>query len=444
MGIVDNILFAVVTVVALGLFGWQVRKVWKSIQLGQPARRKDSMGARVNRTLLVAFGQQKMFKKPFPAILHGLVYVGFLVINVEVLEIMIDGVAGTHRALGFLGFFYDGLMAVNEVLGLLVIAACVILLWRRNVVKVKRFTGVEMSRWPRVDANIILVTEIVLMVFLFTFNTVDIERGTATHGAFPVSAMIAQVWPDALATEWLMLLGWWGHILGIYAFLNYLPRSKHFHIMMAFPNVYSSQLEPKGKLENVEFITKEVKAMLDPGAATDAGDGTIPRFGARDVIDLPWINLMNAYSCTECGRCTAVCPANLTGKKLSPRKIIMDTRDRLEELQRLNLTDLEAVKAHAEESKKHLLNDYITAEELWACTTCNACVEACPVNIEHVSTIVAMRQCLVMEDSKAPQELNMMLTNIQNNGAPWAMSSSSRFDWASDVEMPGHLVAQKA
>lgn len=446
MDFIDNILFALVTVAALGLFGWQFSKIYKNIQLGLPLNRKDRSSERAKLMLLVAFGQQKMFKKPLPAVLHGLVYVGFLVINIELLEIMIDGVFDTHRALGFLGFAYDGLMAVNEVLGFLVVIACVILLWRRNVVKVKRLTGDEMRAWPRLDANIILITEIVLMMALFTFNTVEVKMAGSSnlaHGVFPVSNALAMIWPDFLTTELVAKLGWWAHVIGIYAFLNYIPRSKHLHIIMAFPNVYGSKLEPKGQLANVAFITNEVKAMLDPSAAVDPGDGTIPRFGARDVIDLPQVNLLNAYSCTECGRCTDVCPANITGKKLSPRKIIMDTRDRMEELQKLGITTADGVKAHAEESKKYLLGDYITAEELWACTTCNACTEACPVNIDHVSTIVSMRQCLVMEDSKAPQELNIMLTNIQNNGAPWAMSASSRFDWAREVEMPGHLVGSK-
>lgn len=440
MEILEHIIFAVVTAAALGTFGWQFSKIYKNIQLGLPLNRKDRMAERAKLMLLVAFGQQKMFKKPLPAVLHGLVYVGFLVINIELLEIIIDGIAGTHRVLGCLGVVYDGLMAVNEVLGFLVIIACVILLYRRNVLKVKRLTGAEMRDWPRMDANIILVTEIVLMFFLFTFNAEDIKMGTAHDGIFPVSSLLASGLPDALTAAWIGKLGWWGHVLGIYAFLNYIPRSKHLHIIMAFPNVYGSKLEPKGTLANVEFITKEVRAMMDPSAPADAGDGTIPRFGARDVIDLPQINLLNSYSCTECGRCTDVCPANITGKKLSPRKIIMDTRDRMEELQKLGIDTVEGVQKHAEETKRYLLNDFVTAEELWACTTCNACTDACPVNIDHVSTIVAMRQCLVMEDSKAPQSLNMMLNNIQNNGAPWALSAGSRFDWARDVEMPGHLV----
>jgi heterodisulfide reductase subunit C len=448
MEYIDNILFALITVAALGFFGFQFSKIWKSIQLGMAQNRRDRMPDRINRMLLVAFGQQKMFKKPLPAVLHGLVYVGFLVINIELIEIIIDGIAGTHRALSFLGFFYDGLMAVNEVLGFLVVVACVILLWRRNVLKVKRFTGTEMGKWPRMDANIILITEIVLMACLFTFNTVEYKSfadlGATAHlkGIFPVSMMLAKIWPAALTTETVMLIGWWGHVLGIFAFLNYIPRSKHFHIIMAFPNVYASKLEAKGKLENIGFITNEVRAMLDPSTATE-GDGTIPRFGARDVIDLPWTTLMNAYACTECGRCTSVCPANITGKKLSPRKIIMDTRDRMEDLQKLGLSTVEAVKNHGEESKKFLLGEHISAEELWACTTCNACVEACPVNIDHVSEIVALRQYIVMEESKAPQSINMMLTNIQNNGAPWGMSASARFDWSKDVEMPAHLVAGK-
>lgn len=443
MSWIDNILFAIASLVAFGFFAWQMRRVVRNIKLGLPRQLKDRIPERINKMLLVAFGQQKMFKRPLPAILHAFVYIGFLVINIEVLEILIDGLTGTHRVLSFMGPVYDALMAVNEALGFLVVIACLILLYRRNVLKVRRFQGIEMQHWQRLDANIILVTEIVLMACLYTFNTIDIKLGTA-HGVFPVSSLLAKVWPDALTNEYIMMAGWWGHILGIYAFLNYIPMSKHFHIMMAFPNVYATKLEPKGQIENMDFITAEVKAMLNPAAAVENPTGEMPRLGARDVVDLPWTTLMDSYTCTECGRCTDQCPANITGKKLSPRKIIMDTRDRLEELKKLNLETPDAVKAHADQEGKYLLNGYITPEELWACTTCNACTEACPVNIDHVSEIISLRRYLVMEEAKAPFELNIMITNIQNNGAPWAMSASNRFNWASDIRMPESKIAAKA
>jgi len=343
---------------------------------------------------------------------------------------------------------YDGLMAINEVLGALVVLACIVFLYRRNVMKVKRFQGVEMKNWPVLDANIILVTEIVLMACHFLFNASDIAitraQGGEIHGVFPVSAGLASAMPDLLNNSFLMHFGWWGHILGIYALLNYIPISKHFHIVMAFPNVYGSKLAPKGKIANMPFITAEVKAMLDPSAATNNPTGEMPRLGARDVVDLSWKNLMDAYTCTECGRCTDQCPANITGKKLSPRKIVMDTRDRLEQLKKLGLDTAEAVKVHAEKEGKFLLGDYISQEELWACTTCNACAEACPVNIDHVSEIMQLRRYMVMEASTVPKELSIMINNIQNNGAPWAMAASSRFDWAQNIQMPAEKVAAGA
>lgn len=450
----DNIIFALITVAALGFFAWQFRGIWNSIKkVGLPISRKDHPGIRFNRMLLVAFGQQKMFKRPLPAILHGLVYVGFLIINVELIEIIIDGVAGTHRVLGILGPGYDLLTASNEILGFLVIFACIILLWRRNVSKVKRFSGPEMSRWPKMDANIILYTEIVLMFCLFAFNISEVkltERfGGPHHGLFPVSSMLAGLFPDVTAESVstynaINVVGWWGHIIGIYLFMNYLPMSKHFHIIMAFPNVYTSRLEPKGQIANMDSITAEVKAMMDPTAPMDDASDEVPRLGARDVTDLPWTNLMDAYTCTECGRCTDNCPANITGKKLSPRKIVMDTRDRLEELKRAKVNSADKAKEYAEKNDKYLLGEYITPEELWACTTCNACVEACPVNIDHVSEIIDLRRYMVMEEASAPAELNGMLTNIQNNGAPWPMSASARFNWADEVEMPASKVAEKA
>jgi len=321
---------------------------------------------------------------------------------------------------------------------------------------IRRFKGPEMARWPKLDANIILVTEIVLMLGLFLFNIGDIvvQGGEAEHGFFPISEPVANLilnndiqfydLHSASVGFWASAshFGWWLHIVGIYLFLNYLPISKHFHIIMAFPNVYTSKLEPKGQLDNMDSITGEVKAMLNPEAADLPAEGEVPKMGAKDVTDLPWSNLMDAYTCTECGRCTDVCPANLTGKKLSPRKVIMDTRDRLEELRRAGVENREQAEDYAKEHQTSLLHDYISPEEMWACTTCNACTEACPVNIDHVSEIISLRRHMVLEEGTAPQELNIMLTNIQNNGAPWAMPASSRFDWADDVEMATAKIAK--
>ena len=416
-------------------------------------------GERLNKTLLVAFGQQKMFKRLTPALLHLVVYVGFLVINIEVLEIVIDGLFGTHRVLGILGPVYDGLMAVNEVLAALVIVAVAAFWWRRNSKPpVQRFTGVELRLWPKLDANIILYIEVALMVALFFMNSSDIRlhqlEGRDLPGVFPVSHFLSQLLPASLGVPDLHVLertGWWIHITGILLFLNYLPSSKHFHIIMAFPNVWYSRLVPQGQFSNVESITHEVKAMLDPSYEVPAppvgpdGSALAPTpFGAKDVDDLPWTSLMSAYSCTECGRCTSVCPANLTGKLLSPRKIIMDTRDRVEE--KYNSPVIFHPNMYGEEAKHNpteveapLLRGKVTPEELWACTTCNACVESCPVNINPLESIVEMRRFLVLEESAAPNSLNVMFSNIENNGAPWAFSPSDRLNWADEL-----YVAEKA
>jgi ferredoxin len=396
-----------------------------------------------------------MFKRLTPAFLHLIVYVGFLVINVEVVEIMVDGIFGTHRFLQFLGPLYDVLMATNEVLGALVIIAVAAFWWRRNrKPPVRRFQGPELRMWPKLDANIILYIEVILMAALFTMNTADLKlhqlRGEDLPGTFPISSLLVGLFPDNVtALHVLERVGWWAHIVGILCFLNYLPSSKHFHIIMAFPNVYYSRLVPQGQFSNVESITHEVKAMMDPSyqvpAAATAPDGSAlapTPFGVKDVDDLAWTNLLHAYSCTECGRCTSVCPANITGKLLSPRKIIMDTRDRVEEkynsplIFQPNMYGPEA-KHEAEEvpdKESHtLLRGYVTPEELWACTTCNACVEACPVNINPLESIVEMRRFLVLEESAAPNSLNVMFSNIENNGAPWAFSPSDRFNWADEL-----------
>ena len=451
----ENIIFLLVAALGIGLFVWQISRIRKNVLIGRGLVLADNPSERVNKVLLVAFGQQKMFKRMVPAVLHLFVYVGFLVINIEVIEILIDGIFGTHRILGFAGVLYSGLMAVNEILAALVIVACAIFLWRRNVKKVPRLAyGVEMRAWPKLDANIILITEIVLMLALFAFNISDLKlaqlEGHQVAGSFPVSHFFVNaLGSDPETLHVIGRVGWWFHILGILAFMNYLPSSKHFHIIMAFPNVYFSKLLPKGKFTTNPAITHEIKAMLDPtyqppAPETDAeGNPIMQRFGAKDVEDLTWKQLMDSYTCTECGRCTAVCPANITGKLLSPRKIVMDTRDRMEEkgehpaifapnhykemgVERVDVTE-----------ENTLLRGYVTPEELWACTTCNACVEACPVNIDQLSTIMDLRRFLVLEESAAPAALNAMFTNIENNGAPWAFSPSDRFNWADELYVPG-------
>ncbi len=460
----QSLFFALLLVAAFGFFAWQVRKIRANILVGRERDMSSRAAERFQKTLLVAFGQQKMFKRLTPALLHLVVYVGFLVINIEVLEIVVDGLFGTHRFLSFLGPVYSVLMATNEVLGALVIVAVAAFWWRRNrKPPLKRFSGPELRAWPKMDANIILYVEVILMAALFTMNSADLKlhqlRGESLPGAFPISNLLVGLLPaNAGALHGLERVGWWAHITGILLFLNYLPSSKHFHIILAFPNVWYSRLVPQGQFSNVESITNEVKAMMDPSfvvpPAPTAPDGSAlapTPFGAKDVEDLPWTNLLNAYSCTECGRCTSVCPANLTGKLLSPRKIIMDTRDRMEEKYHSPLIFRPNV--YGEEARHEpitdlanatLLRGKVTPEELWACTTCNACVESCPVNINPLESIIEMRRFLVLEESAAPNSLNVMFSNIENNGAPWAFSPSDRFNWADDLfaaEKPAAAVA---
>lgn len=439
MDILFQVLFAVILGAAVFLFARNVKKVRRNILLGKDVKMVGNPAERFRIMMLVAFGQQKMFKRPWPALLHLIVYAGFVIINIEILEILIDGLVGTHRV--FASFlptgFYNFVIAFFELLAFGVLVACLIFLVRRNITRVPRLNMYELTKWPRTDANIILITEVVLMTLFLSMNATDLilqQRGHDHYvqaGAFPISRFIAPMFFN-LSDNGLVGIertAWWLHILGVLAFLNYLVISKHFHILLAFPNTYYSRLTPKAYLDSPEYVTNEVKAMLDPSAVV--GEPYTGKFGAKDVPDLSWKQLLDAYTCTECGRCTDECPANKTGKKLSPRKIMMDTRDRMEEIGR-------GLDKHGSSftDNKTLLHDYITDEELWACTTCQACVEACPVNIDPLSIIVDLRRNLVMEESKMPAELASMSTNIENNQAPWQFSPSTRFDWADGMEIP--------
>lgn len=430
---VSQIIFILVLAIAIISFWLAVNRISKNIHLGRPLDRTDNPSERWKTMLMVAIGQSKMVKRPLAGIMHILIYAGFIIINIEVLEILIDGVLGTHRIFSFLGSFYTFLISAFEFLAVGVIIACVTFLLRRNVARLKRFWSREMTAWPRSDANIILIAEILLMCAFLTLDTSDTLIQRVTHpgyAGFTISNMLVGMLQGSSlpSLEFIEHFCWWFHIIGILAFLNYVPYSKHFHIFLAFPNVYYSNLNPKGEFNNLASVTKEIRLMLNPESApADAGNAAPPeRFGAKDVFDLSWKQLMDAYSCTECGRCTSSCPANQTGKLLSPRKIMMDTRDRLQEVGK----DI-AKNGKFVDDGKSLLNDYILPEEVWACTSCNACTQECPVNIDPLSIIVDIRRFLVMEQSAAPQELAMMLNNIENNGAPWQFPASDRLNWTS-------------
>ncbi len=429
---ISQILFVLILAAAIYLFSKNAGKVRRNILLGRDVNRSDRPAERWLVMAKIALGQTKMTKRPVAAVMHFFIYIGFIIINIEVLEIMIDGIFGSHRIFSKpLGSLYGLLIGGFEVLAILVLVACVVFLARRNIIRLKRFSGTEMTAWPKSDANYILFIEICLMTAFLTMNAADYKL-QALHfghyvqaGSFPVSSFIASILPNNANTLAIVERAcWWFHIIGILAFLNYLPYSKHFHILLAFPNTWYSNLEPKGEFTNMASVTNEVKAMLDPSFVPE-NNGEVARFGAKDVTDLTWKNLMEAYTCTECGRCTSVCPANITGKLLSPRKIMMDTRDRITEIG--NNLDKHG-KDHSD--GKALLDDYITREELWACTTCNACVEACPVNINPLEIITEMRRYIVMEESQAPASLNNMFGNVENNGAPWKYSNADRFNWA--------------
>ena len=435
MGI-SNLIFALCLILAIFFFRRNVLKIKRNVFLGRDVNRSDQPSVRWKTMIRVALGQSKMMVKPIAGFLHLIVYVGFVIINIEVLEIIIDGIFGTHRIFSFMGGFYDFLIASFEILALLVLLACVLFFIRRNGIQLKRFVMKEVAGWPKTDANLILIFEVLLMGAFLLMQSADLtlQKLGAAHyteaGSFPVSSSLLFVFEGMGETTVYAYerFFWWFHILGILAFLNYLPYSKHLHIVLAFPNTYHSNLKPKGAFTNMESVTQEVKLMMDPEADpyavsdTDVAD-EVQRFGAKDVTDLSWVQLMNAYSCTECGRCTSECPAHQTGKILSPRKIMMDTRDRLEAYG----DRLDGIKTEVDDQT--LLDGYITREELWACTTCNACTDACPINIDPLSIILDMRRYMVMEESAAPNELNMMFTNVENNGAPWQFPAADRLKW---------------
>lgn len=430
MNYIDNIAFAILLIIGIGFFVKNSKKIVRNIKLGKSIDRSDLPKERFQNMLKIAFGQSKMVKRPIAGILHIIVYAGFIIINIEVLEIIIDGLFGTHRVFSVLGGFYSFLIGSFEILAFLVLASVIIFWIRRMVLQIPRFWNKEMKGWPKNDALNILYFEMVLMSLFLLMNATDNHFQNLNVGN-PISQYIAILFHDSsfIVVNIIERTAWWLHIIGIFIFLNYLYYSKHLHILLAFPNTYFANLKPKGQFTNLEAVTNEVKLMMDPNAnpyaaAPESGETIPEKFGASDVADLNWVQLMNAYTCTECGRCTAACPANITGKELSPRAIMMKTRDRLEEVG----ANIDKNGKFIDDGKQ-LLNDYITSEEIWACTSCNACVEECPVNIDPLSIIIDLRRYLVMEQSAAPQELNSMMTNIENNGAPWQYNQMDRLNW---------------
>ena len=432
--ILPNIIFSILLITSVGFFIYNIKKLIRVIKLGKPINRSDNPKKRLYNMIRIALGQSKMVTKPISGFLHVIVYIGFIIINIELLEILIDGVTGSHRFFSkyFNPSFYNFLIASFEILAFLVLISVILFWTRRNIVKIKRFLSSEMKGWPKFDADNILYFEVVLMLLFLSMNATDLilqERnfeGYYKAGSFPISSFIVPIF-DSFETSTVYFFErvfWWLHIIGIFFFLNYLYYSKHLHILLAFPNTYYANLENKGKFGILESVRNEVLLMFYP-EKTSQSNGDIDKFGASDVLDLNWVQLMNAYSCTECGRCTSECPANLTGKKLSPRKIMMDTRDRLEKVSK-NIT---INKGKFIDDGDRLLDNYITKEELWACTSCNACVEACPINIDPLSIIMDMRQYLIMEESSAHPDLNNMMNNIENNGAPWPYNQQDRELW---------------
>lgn len=443
MQYIDNVIFLLCLIAGFGLFARSLKEIYRNIKLGKPINRSDRKAERWSVMANVALGQGKMTKKPIAGFLHIFVYIGFIIINLELIEIIVDGIFGTHRFLsGIFGHTLYGIFtATLEVLAILVLISVVIFFIRRNLLGVKRLNMKELLGWPKNDANWILIIEFALMIAFFKMNTSELilqQRGIYhAEGWFPVSQMLfAPVFNWFNFDNGFLIFtekaAWWFHFLGVLFFMNFLYFSKHLHILLAFPNTWYSNLNPKGKFNNLDSVTKEIKLMMDPNAdpyaaPAEHADANPEKFGASDIFDLNQVQLLNAYTCTECGRCTEQCPANLTGKKLSPRKIMMDTRDRIEEVGK----NINKNGKFVDDGKK-LLDDYISREELRACTTCNACVEACPVLIDPLSIILEMRRFMIMEESSAPQEWNLMMTNIENNAAPWQYNQADRLNWAKE------------
>ena len=439
MQIIQQIAFVILTAFSLWFFSRKIMEIRRNILLGRDLDLSDRKPERWRNMLLLAIGQKKMFRNPLVAVMHLVIYAGFIIINLEVLEIVLDGALGTHRLFaGPLGGAYGVFINAFEFLALGVLIVCIVFYIRRNIIRLKRFSSTDLDGWPRSDANYILVTEVVLMSLFLFMNASDTmlqQRGHGGYSAHMTGNFIVSSWLhpllQAMGDSGLVALErtcWWLHIAGIFAFLNYLPWSKHLHILLAFPNAYYARLDAPGKMVNMPEIQREVLYAMHPESAPTAETEEAPkRFGAKDVTDLSWKNLLDAYACTECGRCSAACPANQTGKKLSPRKIMMDTRDRMEEVGK-------NISKHGDfkDDGKSLLRDYISEEELRACTTCNACVEECPVSISPMEIIVSMRRYLVMEESNAPQEWTMMFGNVENNFAPWKFSPDDRTKWTTD------------
>ncbi|MDP3555881.1 MAG: (Fe-S)-binding protein [Bacteroidota bacterium] len=436
---ISSIIFSLLLIGASVFFFINVKKIRRNILLGRNVSFSGNTSDRIKTMVLVAFGQQKMFARPIPAILHFFLYSAFIITQIELLEIVFDGVAGSHRAFrASLGGFYTFMVSFIEILSVLAFIGTVAFLARRNLLKVPRLVKSELNGWPKLDANLILIGEITLICFIFMMNGADevLYSKNLSHATnlgdgslnFSISRHLGPLLFGGLSENGLHTverIGWWGHILMVLGFLNFLPYSKHLHIVLGFPNTFYSNLKPKGEFTTLESVTDVVAPNFDPNYVAKTDPNNPVRFGAKDVQDLNWKNLMDAYSCTECGRCTSACPQSITGKLLSPRKIMMDTRDRLEEVGK----NMDANKGTFVDDGKSLLGDYIKHEEIWACNTCNACVQECPVNIDPLAIIVELRRYLVMEESNSPSELNTMFTNIENNGAPWQFSQADRANW---------------
>ena len=432
---ISQIIFIILLIISIYFFIRNANIIRNNILRGRKFKAIGGVKERFMQMMLIAFGQKKMFKRPVPAVLHLFVYLGFLLVNVELIEIIFDGVFGTHRAFKpYLGdAFYNFLINFFEFFAIIVVFVCVLFLVRRNLFKVKRFSGNEMTRWSKLDANLILFAEIVLMFFLLNMNATDtaikIKEGVQNVPFYKVSAFFVPFYKNA-SIESIYLAErfyWWAHIIGVFVFANYVLFSKHLHIFLAFPNTFLTDIKPKGKISNMPTVANEVKLMLDPNAIVEEVE-EVATFGAKDVIDLSRKSLLEAYSCTECGRCTDNCPANITGKKLSPRKIMMDTRDRVEEVGKGKRKEGEGF-----DDGKSLIDDYITEEELLACTSCNACVEACPVNINPLNIIIELRRYKAMEETKQPAEWNGMYQNIETSLNPWKFPPSDRAKWINEV-----------